>query len=219
MTHAKLMKMNGEQVKCIIEKEEVLGIISIEDGFVFVCQDTFKGKPCTDKKGKKYSWLVSSEEGPYEDCDRRCSDIVPVKSKWEKREQELREIGEIEYIGKKKVLRKVGEEYQLFDRPNIKTRNVPDLVKERLKGSRYEAKNLLFLKNLHNSMIFYIDTKDRHFDCLAIILDGAIPVAIPLPVLSELYNCSYEDIDELYNQKIEKDVWVKDHHKFYTARI
>lgn len=86
MTHAKLMKMNGKQVKCIIEKEEILGIISIEDGLVFVCQDTFRGTPCTDRKGKKCSWLISSEKEPYEDCDRRCSDIVPVKeNKWFRR--------------------------------------------------------------------------------------------------------------------------------------
>lgn len=140
-------------------------------------------------------------------------------NKWIRREEELKETGALEYVGKNKVLRKVGDDYELFSKPTVRDLrgSVPSLVMERLKGKIYEDKNLLFLNNIKDRNIFYIDSGDEYYDCLGIII-GNIPVAIPIPTIMELYNCSVEDINTIYNQKISKKMWAKHFATFYTAR-
>lgn len=197
-TIEKIARVKGVEIEKIIKEEEDLIV------FTTKCNKTITAK--REEEDGDYNWNTKIVEA--------------VENKWIKRERQLEERGLLEYIGKNKVLRKVGDDYLLFDKPNITNirESVPDLVMERLKGSEYESKNLLFLNNLEDRNIFYIDAGDEYYDCLAIIVDN-IPVAIPVPVIMELYNCSREEIDNIYNQKISKEVWAEQFATFYTARV
>lgn len=60
ITDIKQLK-DGMMVKATIGGFNVLGKITIEDDCTYICQDITEGMPCHDKKGYKYSWLMSTE--------------------------------------------------------------------------------------------------------------------------------------------------------------
>lgn len=53
-----LLNCNGQFFSAKIKGEGVTGRITVEDGFVYLCQNKLDGKDCIDKKGYKYSWCV-----------------------------------------------------------------------------------------------------------------------------------------------------------------
>lgn len=60
-----LLKCDGRMFSAKIEGEKVSGKITVEDGYVYLCQDMFDGKDSRNKRGYKYSWSVrdGSKEG------------------------------------------------------------------------------------------------------------------------------------------------------------
>lgn len=68
-----LLNCNGQFFSAKIKDEEVTGRITVEDGFVYLCQDKLDGKDCIDKKGYKYSWCVKdgSEESLWNNSVRK----------------------------------------------------------------------------------------------------------------------------------------------------
>ncbi len=60
-----LLKCDGRRFRAKIKKIVCDGRISVEDGRVFLCQNSLNGNAAKDKKGFKWSWSV--ENGTY-DC-------------------------------------------------------------------------------------------------------------------------------------------------------
>ena len=54
-------KYKGRKVKWKISDKEGEGRIQVEEGDVFICQDSCNGHTCEDKLGYKYSWIWSDE--------------------------------------------------------------------------------------------------------------------------------------------------------------
>ena len=76
-TTDELLEMHGERVSCVLDGTEILdGIICVEDGWIFVCQDLLFGVPPYDFMGKKYGWAIASPDCRYEDTDpQNCSEL------------------------------------------------------------------------------------------------------------------------------------------------
>ena len=53
------------------------GVITIQYGDIFVCQDKIQGVRCKDRKGYKYTWLIGSE---YDGLDNDCFQWLEVIS-------------------------------------------------------------------------------------------------------------------------------------------
>lgn len=53
-----LLKCDGRRFICMIENVVTSGIITVEGGMVYLCQDKKNGCACRDKKGYSYSWCV-----------------------------------------------------------------------------------------------------------------------------------------------------------------
>lgn len=53
-----LLECDGKRFACKIYGTEVTGIITVEDGKVYLCQNVRDGIGCLDKKGYSCSWAV-----------------------------------------------------------------------------------------------------------------------------------------------------------------
>ena len=60
-----LLQCDGRRFRAKIRKIECEGVVSVEDGIVYLCQNSLNGNAAKDKKGFKWSWSV--ENGTY-DC-------------------------------------------------------------------------------------------------------------------------------------------------------
>lgn len=107
-----LLNCNGLRFSAKIKDEGVTGIITVEDGYVYLCQDKLDGKDCIDKKGYKYSWSVKdgskeslsnnsvrkfkiiewSEEEIEKYKDWRVGNVVKLLDEYEKEFDELYEV-------------------------------------------------------------------------------------------------------------------------------
>ena len=55
-----LLDCKGKRFSATILGTEVEGRIQVEEGYVFLCQNSRNGASCTDKLGYKYSWVVGN---------------------------------------------------------------------------------------------------------------------------------------------------------------
>jgi hypothetical protein len=55
-----LWDCDGREFEAEIESKLVRGKITVEHGNVYLCQDSHDGDHCSDKKGYKYSWVITS---------------------------------------------------------------------------------------------------------------------------------------------------------------
>ena len=53
-----LLECDGKRFACKINGTEVSGMITVEEGEVYLCQNEREGNDCENKRGYKYSWAV-----------------------------------------------------------------------------------------------------------------------------------------------------------------
>ena len=53
-----LLECDGKRFTCKINGTEVSGVIAVEEGDVYLCQNAVQGLPCVNQRGYKYSWVV-----------------------------------------------------------------------------------------------------------------------------------------------------------------
>ena len=57
-TFEDLLTKDGYAFSCKIEGKSTNGIITTENGYVYLCQNENNGEDCSDKKGYKYSYII-----------------------------------------------------------------------------------------------------------------------------------------------------------------
>lgn len=63
MSYEELLKCDGRKFKAEIKGVECEGVITVQNGDVYLCQNERNGAACTDKKGYKYSWGYMDKYG------------------------------------------------------------------------------------------------------------------------------------------------------------
>lgn len=75
-THEQLLKMHGKKITCDIDGEHIDDArISVEAGYVFVCQNIMDGSYGQEKFEYKYSWVISRRNRVYEEDNQGCINI------------------------------------------------------------------------------------------------------------------------------------------------
>lgn len=74
-THEELLKLDGKHVSCELGAGFIEdGIILVENGWVYLCQDTI-GRDYDDRKGKKFRLVISKPSCKYEQDSDYCRNI------------------------------------------------------------------------------------------------------------------------------------------------
>lgn len=56
MKYEELLKCDGRKFRAVIDGVECEGKITVENGWIYLCQNKCNGVDCMDKKGYDYSW-------------------------------------------------------------------------------------------------------------------------------------------------------------------
>lgn len=62
MKRENLLDCHGMRFRAKIMEEECEGVITVEDGSIFLCQDIASGACCKDRQGYQYSWVYIYED-------------------------------------------------------------------------------------------------------------------------------------------------------------
>lgn len=107
-----LLNCNGLRFYAKIKGSDVEGKITVEDGYVYLCQNELDGLDCTNKRGYKYSWRVGigdktglsinnvynlkifnlTQKDIYEYKDWQVGDVVKLLDEYEKEFDEVYEV-------------------------------------------------------------------------------------------------------------------------------
>lgn len=79
-THEQLLKMHGKRITCGINGRYIDDArISVENEFVYACQNEENGDLCKEKFDYKYSWNISGPYSHYEEYKHNCFNIKLVE--------------------------------------------------------------------------------------------------------------------------------------------
>jgi hypothetical protein len=70
---------SGQKFKALINDIDVEGKISIEDDYIFLCQDSENGEHCTNKYGYQYSWLHDEQVTSFQIFDTKLKKWVLIE--------------------------------------------------------------------------------------------------------------------------------------------